>query len=127
FVTRYGFGNRRPGYPMSGGFHLHDLAPGRRCWDRLTRISKGLQVKLYTLSNELQNFATRITNGHAAGQVRHIGAVVGLALFDDDEEFHGGSYGFFNPARLRILPSVPTGMSTPGLPATVTVPDFAEC
>jgi hypothetical protein len=40
------------------------------------------------LADQLQHFATRLTDGNAARQVRDVCPVAGLSLFHYDEVFH---------------------------------------
>ncbi len=63
---------------------------------------------------------------HATRKIRHVSGPVRGSLLENycvlDVHFFSS-----NPADLRIAFSVPTGMSSPGLPGTVTTCGFAEC
>src|SRR6202049_1089895 len=60
-----------------------------------------------------------------AGQIRHIGRVIALGLFDDDCVAH--QFRSLSPACLSTLFNVPGAMSSDGFPAMVTRPGFDAC
>jgi len=45
-------------------------------------------VQLDGLTNELENFLPRFGHGHAAGQVRHVSAVIPFGFFNDYHILH---------------------------------------
>ena len=75
-------------------------------------------------ADKIQNLGTCFANGNTAGEIRYVGAEGRGALFDNDQVAHLMSPYLLRPACFKTLFSVPGGTSIPGLPATVTVPDF---
>lgn len=96
-------------------------------WDGFSVLAKALNMQFDRLANERNRFFVRLTNCHAPRKIRHIRAEGCIALLNNHDVFHGLAYFFFKPACFQMLASVPTGTSTLGLPATVTVPGFVGC
>lgn len=86
-------------------------------------FAKTFDVKLDRFTNELQHFFARFGRSDAAWKIRHVSSEGALAFLDYDHVLHGLPH-FLSPACLRALLKVPGGISTLGLPATVTVPGF---
>lgn len=104
--------------------YVDQLASSRWSWHGLSGFPEAGYVKYDGFLNQCDNFAMSSGDRYAAGQVGHVGSISILAFFNNDKIFHGSH---FSPACLRILLSVPEGMSMPGLPDTVTVPGFVGC
>jgi hypothetical protein len=99
---------------------FHDLAGGGRLRDRIATFAHVHDVQANGFAYETLDPCPCLGNRDATGQVRNIGPITGRPFFDDDEILH--VFFPFSPAYLRTLFSVLGGMSSEGLPATVTVP-----
>ena len=104
--------------------YLDNFALGFSRRNAFTRRFQPVDVKLDGLLDKNDNFRASFRSCDAPRKVRHICSVSIFAFFDYDEIFHVLD---FIPACLRILFSVPGGMSIPGFPDTVTVPRFEGC
>ena len=88
---------------------------------------EALDVELDGLTDEPQRFIPCLSGCDTAGKIRDIGSERRGALFDHNEVTHLELSYLFRPACFSTLLSVPGGTSTPGLPATVTIPGFVGC
>ena len=103
------------------GRYVDELYARRRFRNGLSILSQAFDVEFNRFLNELDDGFTAFGGGHAAGQVRHIGAEPGVAFLDHHCVTHDFPH-HLSPACLSIALSVPGGTSAPGLPATVMVP-----
>ena len=105
------------------GVNAHKLT--RRRWLRynLTVRAQALNMKFDCFLYEVFDFLLRLTGGYTARKIGNIGAVARGTTFDDNKVLHVQPH-FFKLACLRALLKVPGGISTLGLPDTVTVPGF---
>ncbi len=111
-----------------GGTYLYHVALGRRLGHCLARFSQRFDMQLYGIANKLQYFAASFSGREASGKIWDVCAVTRPALLNHNEIFHNSCLShFLRPAILRMLLSVPGGMSMPSFPATVTVPGFSGC
>ena len=113
-----------PRVRLGGNFYvLHGAA---RLGDRQPVGAHALEVELDGLLNLAFDFLDRRACGHAARQVRDVGAVVSFAFLDNHRVAFGHSY-LLSPDCLRILFNKPGGKSSLGLPGTVTRPGLLAC
>lgn len=75
--------------------------------------------------NERCHFFPRLCRCNTAGEVWYVSTKTAWTLLDDNQVLHLLAH-FLNPACFRMLFNVPGGISTLGLPATVTVPTLTE-
>ena len=87
-------------------------------------LLEALDVELDGLTDELQRFIPCLAGCDTAGKIGNVGSKRFGALFDHNEVPHLTLSYLFKPACFSTLLSVPGGTSTPGLPATVTIPGF---
>lgn len=120
-------GNRLLGVRLKArlGCNAYELAAGVWKGHGLPVGLEPLYVELDRFVDERRQFLTRFAGGDAARQVRHVGSKTRRALLYHYQILHVRPH-FFRPACLRMLPNVPGGTSTLGLPDTVTVPGFVE-
>jgi len=104
----------------------HDLARGRRFGQRTPIITQALDVELDGFSDQRFDFHLRFGHGDATRQIGHVRPEACRPPFDDHQILHCSVPHFFKPACFTMLLSVPGGISTLDLPATVTVPGFVE-
>src|SRR6185295_19662211 len=85
-------------------------------------------MQLDGIANELENFSASLASCDTSRKVWNVCAVTCPALLNHNEVFHNSYLShFLRPALLRMLLSVPGGMSMPSFPATVTVPGLSGC
>lgn len=92
-------------------------------WPRRSQpfVLQPIKMKLDRFMNELQDLFAALSRSYAPRDIRHISPEAGRAFLYNDHVAHGITY-FFKPACFNALLSVLGGMSTLGLPETVTVP-----
>src|SRR5437867_3926832 len=88
----------------------------------LTVLAEALDVKFDCFANERFCFISVLRDGDTPRKIWDISPDAFIRFFEDDKVFHDLQPCFLRPACFRILPSVPTGTSKLGFPATVTVP-----
>ena len=81
----------------------------------------------HRLVNEANHLLLGLPNGDATREVRNVRAPACAALLEKNHVTHRWISYSVRPDFLSIARRVPGGMSTPGCPATVTVPRFVGC
>jgi len=111
---------------LSGSRDLH--FPSQTGWlgDGIAKLAQCIQMPLDRFANVELCFFQRAARSHTTRKIRHVSSPVRWSLLKNycvlDVHFFSS-----NPADLRIAFSVPIGMSSPGLPGTVTTCGFSGC
>ena len=77
-----------PHSTIRSGVNLDKFTRGTRLWHRLTVGLEALDVELDGLVNEGRDLLSGLTDSHATGQVRDVGAEARRTVFDDNEVLH---------------------------------------
>ena len=112
---------------LLGGTHLYYFAFGVRFGNGLPRLSQRFDMQLDGFANELEHFATRFAGRDASREIGNVCPVLDLPFSTTTRYSITRPLVLLQPWVLRMLLSVPGGMSKPSFPATVTVPDFTGC
>jgi len=115
--------------PPRRGRHvvLDEIYERCRLGDLIPIGAHHLQMQIYGFAYIALRFLDRSASRNAAGEIWHISAIVVFCLLKNYGPFSHSAPPRFSPACLRIDPSVPVFKSSPGLPATVTLPGLAGC
>jgi len=73
---------------FSGSKHLDVPAAGLRLREQLSFLAQAFKVKLDRFLDQPKRFGLRLADRNAAGQIRHVGAVAAISLFQNDYVFH---------------------------------------
>jgi len=112
--------NRRQTHAGPKSTNLDQFSQSRWLRHFFAMQKHALNVEFNRFRNQGTRFIQRAGHGNAARQIRNGRAYARRPLLEKNRVFH-----FSIPACFIIFLSVPTGTSTDGCPATVTVPDFA--